>query len=284
VYTGFQWRGRSTAGTEALREVMMVERDGRTITGRFFGGGYDEKGLDVTLTRMGTEPLVLGMVPRALRAGATVPVRIFGANLDRMEAAAGLDLGSGVRVLDVAQADGALVASVEVAADAPVGERDLRAGSTTLPRAAVVFKTVDALKVTPEPGLARVGGIRFPKRPEQFEARAVSYGADGKPDTKDDLDLGAVEASWSLEEFTAIFGDDDVKWVGSLDPNGLFTPAEDGPNPKRVGDRNNVGDVWVVATLPPDSPWQPKTSLRARAHLIVTVPLYMRWDQPEVAP
>ena len=129
-----------------------------------------------------------------------------------------------------------------------------------------------------------MGGIRFPKRPEQFEARAYSHGADGKPDTKDDLDLGAVDASWSLEEFTATFGDDDTKWVGSIDAGGLFTPAEDGPNPKRSGDRNNVGDVWVVATLPADSPWPLGAALRARAHLIVTVPLYMRWDQPEVAP
>ncbi|HEV3201507.1 MAG TPA: hypothetical protein VGZ73_26590, partial [Bryobacteraceae bacterium] len=68
-------------------------------------------------------------------------------------------------------------------------------------------------------------------------------------------------------------------FVGTLDANGLFTPNVDGPNPKRPGNANNTGDVWVVATY--------KTSegktLRARAHLLVTVPLYVRYDQPEVA-
>ena len=38
--------------------------------------------------------------------------------------------------------------------------------------------------------------------------------------------------------------------------------------------RNNFGDVWVVATYP--SRRGGKT-LRARAHLLVTVPLYMNW-------
>jgi quinohemoprotein amine dehydrogenase len=55
----------------------------------------------------------------------------------------------------------------------------------------------------------------------------------------------------------------------------LFTPALDGPNPQRSGNRNNVGDVWVVATYRPAAD---ATPMRARAHLVVTVPLYMRWD------
>jgi quinohemoprotein amine dehydrogenase len=289
VYTGFQWRGRSLRSAssatvdEPLREVMLVERDGRSMSGRWFSGGYDETGKDVTLTRIGSEPLVLGLYPRALRAGTTAAVRVFGANLERVTAAQ-LDLGPGVRVKSVAAAADGLAAELETAAGAPVGERDLVVASTSSPRAAVVYQTVDALKVTPEPGLARVGGIRFPKQLEQFEARAWSYGPDGKRDTKDDLDLGAVPVAWSLEEFTATFGDDDTRWSGAIDANGLFTPTEDGPNPKRSGDRNNVGDVWVVATLPADSPWKPRAPLRARAHLIVTVPLYVRWDQPEVMP
>jgi len=282
VYTGFQWRGRSTAGEDTRREVMSVERDGQAISGRWFSGAYDEKGQDVTLTRLGGGPLVLGMAPRALRTGSTATVLIHGANLKA--AGAEVDLGPGVRVRNVVAAEGGLRAEVEVAADAPVGERDVFVGAASAPRAAVVFKTVDALKVTPTAGLARVGGVRFAKRPEQFEARAWSHGADAKPDTRDDLDLGLVDAAWSLEEFTATFGDDDKQWAGTIDAKGLFTPAEDGPNPKRRGNRNNVGDLWVVATLDAASPGKPAALLRARAHLIVTVPLYARWDQPEVMP
>jgi quinohemoprotein amine dehydrogenase len=290
VYTGFQWRGRSTdpaqraRDTIGVREVMFIEPGWQEMSGRWFSGGYDEKGLDVTLTRIGSEPLVLGIYPRALRAGATTPVRIFGVGLLREGAALPLDLGPGVRVKSVAAREEGLAAEVEVSEDAPVGERDIVVAGASSPRAAVVYRTVDILKVTPEPGLARVGGIRFPRQPAQFEARAWSYGPDGKRDTQDDLDLGAARVAWSLEEFTATFGDDDAKWVGAIDGNGLFIPAEDGPNPKRSGSRNNVGDVWVVATLPADSPLKPKAPLRARAHLLVTVPLYVRWDQPEVMP
>jgi quinohemoprotein amine dehydrogenase len=82
---------------------------------------------------------------------------------------------------------------------------------------------------------------------------------------------------WSVEEYTATFGDDDTQYVGTIDQNGLFTPAVDGPNPKRTGNRNNVGDVWVVAELmDADAKPVPK-QMRARAHLLVTVPLYMAW-------
>ena len=69
--------------------------------------------------------------------------------------------------------------------------------------------------------------------------------------------------------------------VGSLDAaSGLFTPALDGPNDQRSGSRNNVGDVWVVATVEPEAGGGAGAGkpLRARAHLLVTVPLYSRWD------
>ena len=85
-----------------------------------------------------------------------------------------------------------------------------------------------------------------------------------------------MDATWSIEEYTATFDDDDRAFVGNIDTaTGLFTPAEDGPNPKRSGNRNNVGDVWIVATRAAADGSAP---LRARAHLVVTVPLYMRWD------
>ena len=134
------------------------------------------------------------------------------------------------------------------------------------------------MKVLPQAGLARVGGANFPKQLQQFEAVAYANGADGKPDTKDDVELGPVEAGWSLEEYTATYEDDDKDFVGAIDPaSGLFTPNLDGPNPKRRHNANNYGDVWVVATYPQSKP------IKARAHLLVTVPLYIKWDQAEVS-
>ena len=51
-----------------------------------------------------------------------------------------------------------------------------------------------------------------------------------------------------MEEFYAVYGDDDKEFVGKLSPSGFFTPSSEGPNPKRKFSRNNYGDVWVVAT------------------------------------
>ena len=98
---------------------------------------------------------------------------------------------------------------------------------------------------------------------------------------------------------------------------GVFTPAVDGPNPARRWQANNVGDVFVTAEVelevavrpeppkpaaapgagdtkpagnaPPPAPAAPATpkpaapprtekkTFVARSHLLVTVPLYMRW-------
>jgi quinohemoprotein amine dehydrogenase len=61
---------------------------------------------------------------------------------------------------------------------------------------------------------------------------------------------------------------------------GLFTPALDGPNPKRKHSRNNYGDVWAVATVKVAGSGE---ALTGKSYLIVSVPQYIRWDQPEVA-
>ena len=89
--------------------------------------------------------------------------------------------------------------------------RRRRAGRPPL----VVYDKIDAIKVTPQAGMARVGGINFPKQFQQFEAIAYHNGADGKPDTKDDLNLGPVDVTWSIEEYTATFDDDDKEFVGT---------------------------------------------------------------------
>jgi len=289
VYTGFQWRGRSFAGaarTNPLREVMFVERDQARMWGRVFSGAYDEIGLDVTLERLGDDPVVLGVWPTALRTGsAAQSVRLFGANFASDLAPTDIDFGRGVKVTRIASASAdSLALDVDVAADAPVGARDVFVSGASRAAAAVVYAAVDALEVTPGAGMARIGGIQMPKQLQQFEAVASSYGQDGKAGTPDDLSLGVVDVAWGLEEYPATFDDDDARHVGTIDSTGLFTPGADGPNPRRRGSRNNVGDVWVVATLPAESPLKPARPLRARAHLLVTVPLYVRWDQPEVNP
>ncbi|HEV2688735.1 MAG TPA: quinohemoprotein amine dehydrogenase subunit alpha [Bryobacteraceae bacterium] len=281
VYTGFQWRGRSFAGPDyPLREVMFLDRNQRELTGRWFTGAYDEIGIDVTMKRIGNDPLVLGVERTALQTGSTTEVQIHGSNFPANLAASAIDFGSGVTVKRVISATPDLAkVEVEVAKNAVIGPRDVGVAGAFREGAAVVYDKIDGIKVRPQAGMARVGGANFPKQFQQFEAIAFSNGPDGKPDTKDDLNLGPIEVTWSIDEYTATFNDDDKAFVGTIDDNGLFTPNIDGPNPKRRNNADNYGDVWVVATFKlPDG-----KILRARAHLLVTVPLYIKFDQPEVA-
>ena len=81
-----------------------------------------------------------------------------------------------------------------------------------------VFDEVEVIRVKPQAGMARVGGANFPKRYQQFEAIAYHNGPDHKPATKDDLELGMVDVAWSLEEYPALFVDDD-KMVNYLKNN-----------------------------------------------------------------
>ena len=285
IYTGYQWRGRSTALTgstaagnddTSLREVMAVERDWQSMSGRWFTGGYDEIGIDVMLRRATGQPVLLGASRTALRAGeAGQELRLFGANLPAAIAAGDIDFGRGVTVARVAAAAPDVVTLVvDVARDAPAGPRDVVLAGAVKPAAVAVYDRVDYIRVTPGWAMARVGGVNFPKGLAHFEARAFHNGRDGRADTPDDIALGVVDARWSLEEYAAVLNDEDIKYVGGIDAaTGVFTPGAEGPNPQRAGHANNVGDVWVVATYTPDG----GRPLRARAHLLVTVPLYMRW-------
>lgn len=292
VYAGYSWRGRST-GTPATgvpddvqsqtRETMWFAPDQKSATGRWFWGDYHEFGYDVTLTRASAAPTVVAVMPGALKAGSRgAAIQIYGDALPTGLTAADVDLGAGVIVRKIASAGpGELVVTVDVAADATQGLRDVSVAGASLERALPVYSKVDYLKVTPETALARLGGIKFPKGYQQFDAIGYISGPDGKPNTADDIALGPVDVTWGVQEFSTIFNDDDRKFVGTMSPTALFTPNVEGPNPDRRFGRNNYGEVWAVATAKTekDSFGKPLTG---RAYLVVTVPMYQRYDQSEV--
>jgi quinohemoprotein amine dehydrogenase len=290
VYGGFQWRGRSAVTTpadaDARREVMFVERAQKEMWGRWFGGGYDELGMEVRLARIGTEPMVLGPSIAALKIGTSVSaLRIYGANLPLRLTPAQVNLGQGIKVTRVvASTPDVATLAVEVAADAVPGPRDLLLAGAHQPAAVIVYDKVDAIRVLPLAGFARVGGAVFPKQYQQFEAVAFHNGPDKRPNTADDWNLGAMQATWAMEEYAATFDDDDIKFVGTIDANGLFTPNLDGPNPQRVirggpnaAGRNNIGDVWVTASVAADPARGIAVPMRARAQLVVAPPVYVNW-------
>jgi quinohemoprotein amine dehydrogenase len=288
IYTGYSWRGRSGAKDTALREVMLVSRDQNQIEGRWFWGAYDEFGYDVKLVRAEERPVILSATPGVLRTGQTVAVRIHGDQFPARLTAADLDFGAGVTVDKVTQQGSALIeVQVSVAAKAAVGPRDVAVKRSVSAGAMVIYDTVDYIRTATDTAIARLGGGSgaFQKGYMQFEAIGFNRGLDGKPNTADDIRLGPVKAEWSMEEFFAVYGDDDLQYVGQMDRNGFFTPNVEGPNPKRKFSRNNYGEVWAVATYKgaDAAPQKDGKPLTAKCYLLVTVPQYMRWDQPEVA-
>lgn len=293
VYTGYAWRGHSKGTTAPgtspddlardMREVMSVTPDQSGAQGRWFWGQYQEFGMDVKLQRASSDIALVGVDKLSLKTGSKdVQVKILGDNLPDQIATAELDFGSGVTVNRiVSHNQSEVVAEVSVAPDALSGKRDIAFRRAVLPKAIAVYDKVDYIRVTPESALARLGSDHHPRGFQQFEAIGYQRGEDGKLHTADDVELGPVEVSWSMEEFIASYGDDDKNFVGTLSPTGLFTPGSDGPNPKRQFSRNNYGDVWIVATAKSEKSKDGKP-LIGKSYLVVSVPVYMQWDQPEV--
>jgi quinohemoprotein amine dehydrogenase len=263
---------------------MLLSADGNSLDGRWFWGGYQEFGLDVQLTRLQRDTVVLGFDLFSVKSPASSDLHIYGANLPTGLTPADFDLGKGVHVTKVVHASPSeVVVQLEVAPGLPVSPHTVLVKGVVAPQTLTVYGKVDYIKVSPDANFARLGGTIAAKQYAEFQALAFANGEDGKPGTADDVALGPVPAAWSLEEFYSTPKDDDIKYVGAIADSGLFTPNLEGPNPDRRKQGNNYptenwGDVWVNALY--------KTSsgevLKARSYLVVVVPVYMHYDQPEV--
>jgi quinohemoprotein amine dehydrogenase len=181
---------------------------------------------------------------------------VHGANLPARIGVRDVDFGPGVRVTGgqpgLAGADGAARGCDE---EAPLGARDLYLGGVPLADAVAVYDRVHTIRVLPRAGhgacrrraaaedAAAVRGGGVPQRAGRAAGHRRRCAARPRPVT------------WSIEEYPVTHDDDDIHFIGTIDANGLFTPALDGPNPERSGNRNNIGDAYVVASYtPPDAP------------------------------
>jgi quinohemoprotein amine dehydrogenase len=285
LYAGYSWRGSSNdAGTrdpqiKDLHEVMMLSDDHESMRGRWFSGAYDEFGMDVQVRRVGRDIMLAATDRTRLISGRTATVKVYGANFPAELRAADVDFGPGATVSNLRTTPSMLTVDVSVKDDAAVGFRDLIVRGKVARKALALFDRIDYIRILPEQGMARLGGVRFPKQFQQFDAVAYHSGADKRPNTGDDIELGPVPVAWSIEEFPVTISDDDTRWVGAIDARGLFTPNVEGPNPDRSGNRNNYGDVRVVGTYTGEGAAK---SLKGTSHLVVTVPLYVRWAQMEI--
>jgi quinohemoprotein amine dehydrogenase len=275
VYGGYAWRGRSSGNQDKApvggpssdaREVMWFAPGQASGQGRWFWGQYQEFGFDVQLRRPVAGPTLLSLGPTALKAGsATRRVRLVGDKFPAKVALADFDLGSGVTVEKiVSSTSGDVVLEVAIAADVRLGKRDIRFAGSSLAAALTIYDRVDYIAVRPDTTLAAFADKTHPPGYQQFAATAYQRGADNKIHTADDLDLGPIGVTWSIDVFYDTDGTRS-KLVGEIDAAGLFTPASKNPE-------QNF-DVWAVATATGEvgTNGQP---LVGKSYLVVTVPTY----------
>jgi quinohemoprotein amine dehydrogenase len=274
VYTGFEWRSRIMLGDDEMLQVFAVSEDGDTMTGRSFLVDADSIGSYVTARRMNEgSSAVLAASPPYLRAGESAEIAIHGIGL-----AGDVDLGEGVTVEEVVAPDGETVV-VRASADAGAasGPRPVSVGDAEADGLLTVYDAIDFVTVEPAYSIARVGGGGgpIPPVPAQFEAVAWLHGADGEAGTDDDVRIGAMPATWAVQNFDEVAQEmDDAAFAGEMQANGLFMPAEAGPNPKRPYDTNNAGNLKVLATVQDGD-----EAVSGEGQLLVTV---QRWNDPPI--
>lgn len=260
LYAGYSWRGRNwpPEATQSdaqrqkkdLREVLLLSEDWNEMKGRLFTGEYNELGADVRLFRRAGMPQIHYVQNGALQIPSeNQEVDVRGDGFTAAMTAQEFFIGKGVTIKGLKFiAPDHVKLTVDVARNAERGQRTIALRSFPGRTGIVLFDTIDYIKTTPGEGMARIGGISKPKMFERFETVAMNRGKDDIPYNADDFEVKYVKASYTLEEFFVRDGDDDLKYVGAIDPaTGVFTPAVDGPNKERKWQANNVGDVYVVA-------------------------------------
>jgi quinohemoprotein amine dehydrogenase len=276
VYGNYAWRGRSKDTRAAsstpdgvaneAREVLWIAPDQSTAEGRWFWGQYQEFGFDVELQRVSSKPTLVTADRASLKAGSQANrFRLIGYNFPAEVVPADLNFGPGVTARAIVSHTATeVIAQVDVAADATLGKHDIVFNGFAMPGGVAIYDRVDYVKVTPESALATFGDTTHPPGYQQFDAIGYQRGADGKPRTADDVELGPVDVSWSLEVFYVAEGIS-TDFVGKVSSAGLLTPASPSPG-------NNF-DVWVVATAK-DEKDQNSKALVGKCYLVVTVPSY----------
>jgi quinohemoprotein amine dehydrogenase len=279
-YGGFAWRGRAqlSNGNE-IRQVLELSPDGIFVEGRWFIEQHPEIGGDEQCYLDTGPSAVLEVLPKALSIPALeTKITILGINLPSHLQTTDVNLGEGTKVDSIEEAQGnKVVVRVSVLPGTSVGPRNIQVGRAVGKNLMSFYTTIGYIRVLPESGGARMGGVNVPKQLQQFEAVAYSDGPDGIAGTEDDFEIGAIHARWHIENYNYTFFADDKQFVGTIDQNGLFTPSVETPNPKNTNTLNNAGSVWVVASY--TEPGK-KQRFQGRAYLLVAFPIFVKHDMP----
>jgi len=267
LYGGYALRTRTKNNGFAANGAYIVS-DG-TLEGEFHLPAPDFRTSHARWLRDDGTPKVARIVPGFLLKGEKTTVTVEGLNLPDASVADVAFAGGAVSVLAVKRvAPGALQLTVQSSSEklgtAKVSVKGIAAGTVTLaPR-------IDYIAITPEVGRARLsGGAHHPAEGVQFEAMAYTRGGSGRKGTG--VALGPVPATFRLAEEKTRPDDDDLKWLGAINPNGSYLPIGDyGPNPMRNYSGENSGLVRVLARYQRGG-----RNFSAQAELVVTVPDYI---------
>ena len=275
LFGGSEWRGRSSGSGDHVspgdpsseaREVLLIAPDQATARGRWFWGQYQEFGFDVKLQRAPSDPILIGTDRSSLKTSSQANrVRLIGNNFPSEITPRDLTFGTGVSARRVVSTSpGEIVVELDVVAGAPLGKRDIKFRQSALPDGIAIYDRIDYIKVTPDSTVAAFGDETHAKGYQQFEAIGYQRGPDGRAHTADDVALGPVDVTWSVQVFHAAQGSRSDS-VGSMSPLGLFIPGDSNP-------KLNF-DVWVIATAK-DEKDQNGEPMVGKSYMVLTVPTY----------
>lgn len=271
LYGGYSLR-TSMDGNEKYRGVYNFNKEGTRITGSMVKVG--DTGIysnEIYYQTKGNE--LLAAWPKSVQKGAKTILHLAGNGLPDKITKEQIQVNDQLEIINVDQIQDDLWVEVEVPSNVElsgVTQTDISIEGVQNSVSINLFTQADFIKVTPEYGLGRYGDEKG-RKSVQFQAIGYSVGPDSEPNTEDDIELGPVDASWSMTNYST-FGEEteDDKYVGKLDPNtGMFEPAGNGPNPKREWSTNNAGGVTIHALY-----IDPVTGnqLTAEGFLLSTVP------------
>ncbi len=260
LYGGYALRTRTQNNGFASHGAFIVAGD--TLRGEWHLPAPNFRTSSATWLRDDGTARVARVVPAFLLKGEKTTLTIEGLNLPDARPADISFAGAAVKVLSIRRlAPGALqlevISSADKLAAAKLALKGIAAGSITL------APKIDHIAITPELGRARLsGGQHYPAEGVQFEA--IAYAKSGSKGVA----LGPVPATFRLAEEKTRPDDDDLRWLGAIQPNGRYVPMGDyGPNPARNYSGENSGLVKVVADYKRGA-----QTYRAQAQLAVTMP------------
>lgn len=216
-------------------------------------------------------PEIILVEGKEMKKGTTAELQVYGMNLSKLTAN-DITLPEGMVVMSVkAESAEKAILTIETSDQANLGSADLKIKNGVVHEELRVYQSVDYIKVNPPYGVARMGDVAaMQKVSTQYTAYAYSNGPDGKKDTKDDLILMPVKATWTLLPYPENESADYLKFIGSISENGLFTPIGEGINPEREFTQENAGAATIHAKVTIDG-----ANFEATSHHISTVPDYV---------